>query len=162
MKLHSFNGIEFQATAPFRPVELTELESAERALGCRFPSEYRDFVLRFGTGEFIQLGLRALSPSRIVQTTPEDRARLSEYWFWEDSPKVWTQKQAIESVACFDGNSGDDIRFHPAEPQTMYLLPHEDTIICKFTTLAGIVRFFRGQREAKLETLTFVPDGKHA
>jgi hypothetical protein len=162
MSVHSFNGVDFEASTPLSPVEVAELESAERALGCRFPSEYREFVLRFGSGELKELTLRVFAPSQIVQMTPDDRARFSEHWFWVDSPDVWTQERAVESIACFDGSCGDDIRFHPADPQTMYLLPHEDTVIHKFTTLADIVRHFRREYASESDRLTFTQYGTYA
>ena len=162
MSSHTFNGIKFEATKPLRPVGVAELESAERALGYRFPSDYREFVLRFGSGEFEELTLRVFSPFEILEMTPDDRARFSEHWFWDDSPNVWTQEQAVESVACFDGGSGDDIRFHPADPETIYLLPHEDTVIHKFSSFADIVRHFQREFAPESDKLTFVQYGKCA
>lgn len=161
MNIHSFNGISIEVTSPLSPVGVAELESAERTLGCRFPSDYREFVLRFGSGEFERLALRVFSPSEIVQMTPTDRARFSEYWFWVDSPDVWTQERAVESIACFDGSCGDDIRFHPAESQTMYLLPHGDTVIHKFTSFADIVRHFQREFTPESDQLTFTQYGTY-
>jgi hypothetical protein len=162
MNVHSFNGIDFEVTKPLRPVGVSELHYAERALGCRFPSDYREFVLRFGSGEFEELTLQVFSPSQIIQITPGDRTRLSEYWFWADSSAVWTQDRAIESIACFDGSCGDDIRFHPADPSTMYLLPHEDTLIHKFTSFPDIVRHFQREFAPESGKLTFTQYGTYA
>ncbi len=162
MSVHSFNGINFEATIPLRPVEVAELEFVERVLGCRFPSDYREFVLRFGSGELEELTLRVFSPSQIVQMTPDDRARSSEHWFWVDSPDVWTRERAVESIACFDGSSGDDIRFHPADSESMYLLPHEDTVIHKFTSFADIVRHFQREFAPESDRLTFTQYGTYA
>lgn len=162
MGAHSFQGIDFETTGSLRPVAPAELEAAEAALGCRFPPDYREFVLRFGAGELNELTLRAFSPSQIVRVTPDDRTRLSEYWYWVDSPEVWSQERAIESIACFDGSCGDDIRFHPSDPQTMYLLPHEHTVIYKFTTFADIIRHFRREFSPDSDTLTFTQYGPNA
>jgi hypothetical protein len=159
MSVHSFHGINFEVIAPLCPVGVAELESAEKALGCRFPSDYRDFVLRFGSGELEELTLRVISPSQILEVTPDDRTRFSEHWFWVDSPDVWTQERAVESIACFDGSSGDDIRFHPADSRTMYLLPHEDTVIHKFTSFADIVRHFQREFAPESDRLTFIQHG---
>jgi hypothetical protein len=155
MGAHSFHGVNFEVSRPLRPIGSAELESAEAALGCRFPSDYREFVLRFGAGEFDELTLRVFSPSQIVRMTPEDRDRFSQYWFWVDSPEVWTKEKAIESIACFDGSCGDDIRFHPSDPQTMYLLPHEKTVIYRFTSFADIIGHFRREFSPDSDGLTF-------
>lgn len=159
MSIHSFNGIRFVVTSPLRPVEAAELESAERRLGCRFPSDYRDFVLRFGPGEFEELSLRVFSPTLIFHMTPDDRVRFSKHWFWMDSPDVWTQERAVESIACFDGSGGDDIRFHPADSRTIYLLPHGDTVIHKFTCFADIVRHFQREFTPESDRLIFTQYG---
>lgn len=162
MSVHSFAGVNFEASTPLRPVGTAEMEAAERALGCRFPSDYREFVLRFGSGELQELTLRVFSPDQIVQMTPGDRSRFCNYWFWVDSPDVWTQERAIESIACFDGSCGDDIRFHPADPLTMYLLPYGDTVIHRFTTFADIVQHFKREFAPDTDRLTFIQYGTNA
>ncbi|MGV3755859.1 MAG: SMI1/KNR4 family protein [Verrucomicrobiota bacterium] len=157
MSTHTFKGINFETSGPLSPVTTAELEKAERALGCRFPPDYRDFILRFGPGEFKELTLRLFAPAEIVEMTPDDRNRFSEYWFWTDSPDVWTQEQAMESIACFDGSSGDDIRFHPTDPKTMYLLVHEERVILPFTSFTDLVHHFQRTSESDPDTLTFTP-----
>jgi hypothetical protein len=158
MATHLFNGVAFETKAPLDPIEVAELDFAEQKLGCHFPTEYRDFVLRFGSGEFNELSLRIFAPRQVVEMTSDDRARLAEYWFWVDSPDIWNRERAIESIACFDGSNGDDLRFHPSDPQTLYLLPHEESVIYKFSSLMEIVRHFRRECEFHLDKLTFTPD----
>lgn len=157
MSIHTFKGISFETSGPLSPVTTAELEKAERTLGCRFPADYREFILRFGPEEFSELTLRLFAPADIVKMTPEDRHRFAEYWFWTDSPDVWTQEQAVESIACFDGSCGDDIRFHPADPKTMYLLAHEESVILPFTSFADLVHHFQQTGESDTEKLTFIP-----
>ena len=97
-------------------------------------------------------------PSTILRTTTSDQARFAEYWFWKDSPDIWNKVQALESIACFDGTSGDDIRFHPKDPRFIYFLPHEDSFILKFTGFAGIVGYYRRQAPRETEKIIFRPD----
>jgi hypothetical protein len=155
MSNHSFRKLRFETSRPLHPIAVGELESVEQALRCRFPSDYRDFVLRFGSGEFDQISLCVQRPSEILQRTDEDRARLAKYWFWDHSPDVWSQARAVESIACFDGTSGDDIRFHPSDLHSMYLLPHEDNFIIRFTSFADIVHHFRRTFSPDLSRLVF-------
>jgi hypothetical protein len=158
MSHKSFQGINFSVAGPLWLVGQHELESAEQVLRCRFPSDYRDFVLRFGSGEFQIMPFRVLRPADILRTTVSDQARLADYWFWNDSPKIWNKTQALESIACFGGTSGDDMRFHPKDPRFIYLLPHEENFILKLTGFADIVAYYCRLAPRKTENIIFHPD----
>jgi hypothetical protein len=158
MSRHSFRGVDFDVTGPICPVSRDELESAEEALQWRFPTDYRDFVLRFGSGEFQNMPFRVLPPAAILRRTASDQARLADYWFWNDSPEIWNKTQALESIACFDGTSGDDIRFHPKDPGIIYFLPYEEHFILKFTGFADIVGHYRREAPSECGKIIFCPD----
>lgn len=121
-----FKGISFVvATPPLRPISIQDLSAVEERLGFLFPEDYRAFVNTFGLG-YTDLSIRTLSPQGILDSRLDEvRGRLSEYWFWDKSPDVLTQAQAIECVPFFDSDYGDDILFHPSDPNRWFILVHE-------------------------------------
>ena len=157
-----FRDIEFALAATAQPIAEEDVRAAEAALACSFPLDYRDFVLQFGAGEFDGLPLRLFAPADLVRGTPRDRARLRECWFWTDSPEVWSQQKACESIACFDSTDGHDIRFHPSEPAALYVLPHEESWIRRVEGFAGLVAFFHDYYSGTLEQAVFHPWPNHA
>jgi hypothetical protein len=138
-----FMNLSFNLDGPCHPVTEAELLAAEAKLSCRFPQDYRDFIRAFGAGWFDLISLRVFSPSYIVKTTERDQQRLRQYWFWNDSPDVWTQAQACRSVACFDSPSGHDIRFSPEDPSALYVLVHDVSTIKRVGSFAELVDFLR-------------------
>ena len=153
-----FRGITFDLAATKHPVSAEQLRAAEALLGCTFPPDYRDFVLQFGAGEFRELALAVPSPKAVAARTPDDRTRLREFWFWTASPEVWSQEKACGSIACFDGSSGDDVRFHPSDPQAMYILPHDHEYICRVTNFDDLISRFAEIYGTDRSKLTFIPD----
>src|SRR5215470_9361352 len=109
--MERFEGIKLLVVGSARPVPESEVAAAEERLKCRFPSDYRHFVTRFGPGYFSVLPLRVFSPAQVLASTPEDQQRLTEYWFWEESADVLTHRDGVRSIACFDTDVGHDIRF---------------------------------------------------
>ena len=116
-------------TTRLRPVEPARVDRAEEALGCRFPAGYRELVTRFGegtTGGF----LRIYPPDRVLETRAEWQARVREYWFWETGGTGTTPDRIREGVVVADSFDGDELCFHPEDPDTLYLLPrHFDDAI---------------------------------
>ncbi|MBI5772611.1 MAG: SMI1/KNR4 family protein [Verrucomicrobia bacterium] len=157
----SFRGIQIELTTQPDPISDAEIRSAEAALGCTFPPDYRDFLLQFGIGEFAQIPLRVLPPSALIWRTPEDQERLREYWFWADSSEVWSQNLACESIACFDGSCGDDVRFHPSNSSSFYVLPHEDSQIFRIATFAELIACFFTIYGVTPQELSFEPQQAH-
>ncbi|WP_299487679.1 SMI1/KNR4 family protein [Acaryochloris sp. IP29b_bin.137] len=122
-----FQGISFRVTTlPLRPLSIQALSAVEDHLGFLFPEDYRQFVTTLGPG-ITNLSIQTLSPQRIVDIfLSEVRERLSDCWFWDNSPNVLTQAQAVECVPFFDSNLGDDILFHPSDPNRWFILGHEE------------------------------------
>ena len=157
-----FRGLSFTLGAPAQPVLESELQAAEIALACSFPPDYRDFVTTFGAGHFDGLSLRAFGPTHLARTTADDRQRFSDYWFWTESPEVWSQTLACESIGCFDSASGHDIRFHPSDPNSLFILPHEEAWIKRVADFAELVAFFREFEPDDLESISYYPWPRNA
>ncbi|MGH9719273.1 MAG: hypothetical protein ACRD8O_03615 [Bryobacteraceae bacterium] len=94
MSTHDFHGISFEATARLLPASIADVE-AEQAIGCSFPPDYCEFVVQFGPGEFDEISVNVLPPFCVVDRLADDRDRLTEYWFWNDS-ELWNQKLALD------------------------------------------------------------------
>ncbi|HIK14135.1 MAG TPA: SMI1/KNR4 family protein [Leptolyngbyaceae cyanobacterium M33_DOE_097] len=126
MDIVEFQGISFLVAAPpLCPIPTQELVAVENQLGFLFPEDYRAFITTIGVGN-AELGIRAFSPQLILDSMlSEAHDRLSEFWFWDESPNVLTQAQAIECVPFFDSYHGDDILFHPSDPNRWFILGHE-------------------------------------
>jgi hypothetical protein len=152
----NFRGTRFELAGAARPVAPEALRLVERQLKCTFPDDYRSFVTQFGAGEFEELCFKVLPPSTIAAETERDRSRLKEYWFWDESPEVWTQGQAVESIACFDGE-GDDIRFHPSDPSKIYFMSHDEHVIYRCEGLAELLQLTRKYYDVHPGVLTFRP-----
>lgn len=99
-----------------------EVDGAERALGTRLPAGYRTFVTTLGEGVY-GTQLRVYPPARIIGELASWRERIERYWFWGDRPLP--QASALECVCIADTIGGDEIVFHPADPDALFLLPHE-------------------------------------
>jgi hypothetical protein len=124
MQSIDFMGITLLPNAPLSLASLEELESVETQLGFTFPEAYRNFVTTLGSGE-TEFSLRVFSPRSILDDhLPEVRDRLSEFWFWDQSPDILTQNQAVECVPFFDSSLGDDILFHPSNLNRWFILGH--------------------------------------
>lgn len=126
MNTVEFQGISFRVTnPPLRPLSIQAVSAVEDHLGILFPKDYRQFVTTLGLGN-TDLSIRPLSRQEIADIfLSETRERLSEYWFWDKSPDVLTQAQALECVPFFDSDHGDDILFHPSDPNRWFILGHE-------------------------------------
>src|SRR5882724_6559668 len=118
--MRTLAGITFEVVGRSKPVPLEELERCERQLGCIFPECYREFITQVGAGYFEDIPIRVSTPQRIVESTNEDRERLKEYWFWDESAAVLSQERGVASIECFDTDIGHDLRFLPSDPSRIY------------------------------------------
>jgi hypothetical protein len=123
MQSIDFQGMTFTPDAPLSTVSLDELEAVESRLGFTFPQDYRAFISTLGTGE-TEFHVRALPPKDHYLFEP--RIRLAGCWFWDQSPDILTQSQALECVPFFDSSDGDDILFHPSNRNRWFILPHSE------------------------------------
>lgn len=112
--------------------ETSEVDQAEVRLGVRFPTGYREYVTRFGDGVLGGSYIRIYPPQRILSgenNLDEWRQRIGEYWFWDDGREVLTKEQALQAIIIGDTLDGDELIFHPREPERIYVLPrHSEEI----------------------------------
>lgn len=107
-----------------KPVALAtpaELEDARRVLGCGLPAGYLEFMLSLGEGILGDSYVRVYPPWRLLGELDEWRARIAEYWFWDGMQ----QARALECVRLGDTLDGDELVFHPSEPDEIWVLPHD-------------------------------------
>jgi hypothetical protein len=98
-----------------------ELDDAERALGTRMPLGYREFMLTCGEGVLGGAYIRVYPPWRIRRELTAWRRRITEYWLWDGLP----QQRGVESVVVGDTLDGDELIFHPSNPDAIWVLPHD-------------------------------------
>jgi hypothetical protein len=130
MQSIDFQGVTFIPDAPLSPISIQALESTEAQLGFTFPEDYRAFITTLGVGE-TEFGIRVFPPEFIFNSHLLGvQNRLSEFWFWDKSPEILTQTQAVECVPFFDSSQGDDILFHPSDRSRWFILQHgEESIV---------------------------------
>ena len=114
-------------TSPPNGVAGADVTAAQAALGATFPTGYRAFITRFGRG--VLGGLMRIYTPDDIQNGPNNlrewRARIDEYWFWEDSAALLSKERALECIVIGDTVGGDELIFHPSEPDRLYVLAHD-------------------------------------
>jgi SMI1 / KNR4 family (SUKH-1) len=141
----TFQGISIVSDVPLCPIGSEELMQIEAELGFRFPNDYREFVLKIGAGELIGLWICAYDPKAILMGgMAEMRDRLSEFWFWDQSPEILTQEKALQCVPFFNTTCGADILFHPSNPGEWFILEHdqEDETVKTVNSFRGLFDFY--------------------
>ena len=138
--LIKFREISFR-TSRYFPISSEELLEVESQLGFSFPEDYRAFIRTLGAGE-TSICIRAFSPKDIKKYGDENRERLINYWFWTDSHDILTKERALECLPFFDSDVGDDIIFHPDEPDRWFILPHEGTHIYVVSSFRELVSHY--------------------
>jgi hypothetical protein len=128
---------------PLKPVLKSEILEVEAQLGLVFPADYKDFVTTFGAGELSIIYLWASTPYDVMEVSRyESQERLAEFWFWEGSPEILTQQKVIECFPFFGSAQGDDILFHPSEPNTWFILPHEEQHVVTVHNFKELVDYY--------------------
>lgn len=113
-------GIEARGTPP--RATHAEVDAAERALATRMPAGYRTFVVELGVGLYGGR-VRMYPPARVVDALAGWRERIERFWFWGETPL--SHSAALECVCLADTLDGDEIVFHPSDPDALFLLPRE-------------------------------------
>jgi len=108
------------------PCLVDEVVRLENTLGTRFPRGYREYVTTFGDGVLGGSYIRIYSPAQVAEgdnNVHEWRKRVSEYWFWDAGKKTLSKDKAVAGIICGDTVDGDELIFHPSEPDRIYVLP---------------------------------------
>ncbi|QVL32062.1 SMI1/KNR4 family protein [Telmatocola sphagniphila] len=100
-----------------------QVESLENELWITFPKGYLQYITKIGEGILGGHYIRIYPPWRIKSELTDWRNRIKKYWFWEKGKKILPQTRALECVILGDTLDGDEIVFHPAKPQTIFILP---------------------------------------
>ncbi|RAU19836.1 hypothetical protein DN062_01820 [Nitrincola tibetensis] len=121
-------GHVYLVTSRLNTVTPEQVASAEETLGFKFPDGYSDFVTRLGEGSYSNF-VRVYLPSRIVEEHREFQDRWKQYFFWDKGHEVLTKEQIVESFIIADTVQGDELIFHPAQPNRLFVLPrYHDTV----------------------------------
>ena len=140
-----------------------DVTAAEQALGARFPAGYGDYITRFGRGVLGGTYIRIYMPARVVADLAEWRARIDEFWFWDDGVEVLAKARALECIVIGDTWDGDELIFHPSAPDTIYVLPrHQETIFVAGVGLPAAIEWMcsSGTLTQAFVERTFEPDAE--
>ncbi len=105
-----------------------DVDALEKQLGIAFPPGYREFIGRFGEGELAG-HIRVYPPYQILDgdnCLSEWRKRIDEYWLWDEGREVLPKAKALECVIVADTLEGDEVIFHPSDPDKLYVLPRDE------------------------------------
>ena len=106
----------------------SEVKEAEAKLGVTFPIEYHEYITTLGEGNLGCL-VQVHPPWRIIAELDRWRDRIRQYWFWDEGAHVLTDEQAEESIVIANTLNGDELIFHPSQPERILVLPrNHDTI----------------------------------
>jgi hypothetical protein len=150
----TFKRILFHDDTILRPVPVEALLEVEARLGFRFPDDYREFITTFGDGDIMDGAIRAFSPQHILNIgLGETRDRLAEFWLWDQSPDILNQEKAVQYVPFFDSANGDDILFHPDNPNDWFILAHEADTVIRVHSFQELFDFYLQQHDEEEEEI---------
>jgi predicted DNA-binding WGR domain protein len=122
-----------------------EVDALEKKLGVRFPGGYREYVTTLGEGILGGTFVRVYGPGTIAKQLASWRKRIKQYWLWDQASAVLTKKRAVESIIIADTLQGDELLFHPEEPNRLLVLPrHKEKIFVAGSTLLEAVEWLCG------------------
>jgi hypothetical protein len=113
-----------RVSSRLRPVDAAAVDHAEATLGTRFPTGYRELMMRLGEGDLGHF-VRVYPPHRVLASQAGWRARIAEYWFWESDDET-LRERVCDGVVLGDTFDGDELCFHRSDPDTLILLPRHD------------------------------------
>jgi hypothetical protein len=100
-----------------------EVTQLEQQLGAKMPDGYQEFVTTLGLG-ILKDAVRIYMPNRISRELNEFQQRWDEYWFCDKGRDILSKEKAMESIIIADTIIGDELVFHPLQPNKLYILPH--------------------------------------
>jgi hypothetical protein len=125
----SFEDLYLVNPAHVRPATADEVAALESELGVGMPTGYAEYVQRTGAGVLGHF-LVVHAPAGLPDRTLEWRKRIQEYWFWDTSGAgITPEALQQEGVLVADTFDGDELGFHPADPDTLFVLPRNEDIV---------------------------------
>lgn len=111
---------------PPTPISDDEIKFAEKNLGTHFPSGYQQYITTLGEGVLGGAFVRIYPPRKVVEELAQWRERIEEYWFWKTEDDDFSKSKALECIVLGDTLQGDEVIFHPSNPERLFVLPRHD------------------------------------
>jgi hypothetical protein len=108
-----------------QPIPRQYVQEAEQQLGVQFPQGYLEYMNRFGEGVLGGSFIRVYPPQRVLNDLAEWRNRIAEYWFWHQGAHDLSKTRALECIVFSDTIGGDELVFHPHQPDEIFVLPRD-------------------------------------
>lgn len=126
---------------PISPANDADVEAVERELGVVMPNGYREYVTTLGGGSLDML-IRVLPPTYILEQVEEHRSRFATGWFWGPSDDGFDQDAAMTSIPIADTLDGDAITLWPSDLSSLFILPrHEERLVVRPADLLEVVEW---------------------
>lgn len=108
-----------------------EVAQLEAHLETKMPVGYQTFITTFGVGFLHNTinNVQVYPPSRIAHDLGGFQERWDTYWHWDDGKHVLSKDRVISAIIIADTSNGDELIFHPSEPERLYVLPIDSTYI---------------------------------
>jgi predicted DNA-binding WGR domain protein len=142
-----------------------EVDALEAKLGITMPEGYREYVKTLGEGILGGTFVRVYGPGTIAKEVIPWRKRIKQYWFWDQGSAVLTKQRAVKSVIVGDTLQGDELIFHPEEPDRLLVLPrHKEKIFVAGSTLLEAVEWLcgSGKLTRRFKEREFKPESRQA
>jgi hypothetical protein len=130
-------------TPPTKRVRIAPkaLEALEYELASALPLRYREFMERFGPGEYFRLvHIYALDKVRIDDFT-------SQAFIWANTDTILTPAQVRQVVVVGFGLNGDWVAFVKGAPERVLIFPHTDGPIIELPSFAHALCKYRPSDE---------------
>ncbi|TPG40720.1 SMI1/KNR4 family protein [Flavobacterium pectinovorum] len=105
-----------------------DILACEKTLNIAFDTDYKEYVLSFGSGILGGTYVRIFLPETIILTLAEWKNRIDEYWFWDEGKDVLTKDEVLNSIRIGDTFDGDEIILLKNE---YFILPRNSEMIYK-------------------------------
>jgi hypothetical protein len=130
------------------------LDSVERTISCKLPTDYRAVMTTFGVGTYCGV-ISFFHPNEIPVQTKRSREIWAEYshFFWPQSDFRLPLDQALLSFVLAVSIDGDEIIFFPPVQSNLFVLPRHDDLIYRMPS--GLRDPLDWQARAGLETIPF-------
>ncbi|MEP6806541.1 MAG: SMI1/KNR4 family protein [Flavobacterium sp.] len=105
-----------------------EILACEKTLNIVFDQDYKEYVLRYGSGILGGTYVRIFLPETIILTLQGWKDRITEYWFWDEGAAILSKEEVLNSIRIGDTFDGDEIIFLKNE---YFILPRNSEMIYK-------------------------------